>query len=71
MTPKTTQPINSLLADKNFFMRPSGDFCAIYKIILHAYAILNQYEASFTFTSSVSDFLVFSPIDLRFGQFDF
>ena len=27
-------------------MRPSGDFCAIYKIIPHAYAILNQYETS-------------------------
>lgn len=69
--PKTIQLINSWLADSNFFKRPSDSLRTIYKIIPHAYVILNHYEASFTFASSVSDFLVFSAINhgLRWSNF--
>lgn len=69
--PKTIQLINSWLADSNFFKRPSDSLRTIYKIIPHAYVILNHYEASFTFASSVSDFLVFSAIDYGFRWSNF
>lgn len=69
--PKTIQLINSWLADSIFFKRPSDSLRTIYKIIPHAYVILNHYEASFTFASSVSDFLVFSVIDYGFRWSNF
>lgn len=69
--PKTIQLINSWLADSNLFKRPSDSLRTIYKIIPHAYVILNHYEVSFTFASSVSDFLVFSAINYGFRWSNF